>query len=336
MKRRTAALVVALALSSISISCLGRYLRLGVDDQEGRDLLRRSRITYADRDGLHLARGDGSDASLLLAASRLGERGAVFLPTLSSDGTRLAFAGLVELDVRDSTGQELSVNILSLSGAAVTEWRQVRMTKIAPPGAGRRYEAFTAAGIAWSPDGDRIAVGLRRPVPAGGDLLVVLDAGGEPVRSFNLGDRKFTRVSGVSWFPDGRALALGLEDPADDTGRGLVARLSLEDGDRTAGAIEPIGPGTFPAISPDGRRIAVIDYRNEMWDIVLLSPGGMEMRRFARPAGRALNRPYWSPDGRYLYYYSLASTGPLGLIEINMLRCLDTRDSHVFDLVRLG
>jgi len=336
MKRRTAALLAALALSSISVACLGRYLRLGVDDREGRDLLRRSQITWADRDGLHLARGDGSDASMVLAASRLGDGGAVFLPTLSADGTRLAFAGLVDLDVRDSTGQDLSVNILSLSGAAVTGWRQARMERIAPPGAGRRYEAFTAAGIAWSPGGDRIAVGLRRPVPAGGDLLLVLDAGGEPLRSFPLGDRKFTRVSGISWFPDGRALAIGLEDPADDSGRGLVAGLSLEDGDRPAGAIEPIGPGAFPAISPDGRRIAVIDYRNEMWDIVLLSRGGTEMRRFARPAGRALNRPYWSPDGRYLYYYSLASTGPLGLIEINMLRCLDTRDSRVFDLVRLG
>ncbi len=216
----------------------------------------------------------------------------------------------------------------------MTGWRQVRLEKIAPPGVSGRYEAFDVAALAWSADGERIALGMSRTGTP--DRVVLFDKAGTPLHAYDLGEWRFSRVGGISWFPDGRAIALGLEDPADESGRGLAARMTLEDGTGRAGSIERIGPGAFPAVSPDGRRIAVVDYRDEMWDMVLLTPEGREVRRFARPAGRALNRPFWSPDGRYLYYYSLASTGPLGLIEISMLRCLDTRDSRVFDLVRLG
>lgn len=98
--------------------------------------------------------------------------------------------------------------------------------------------------------------------------------------------------------------------------------------------LETIAPGASPAVSPQGR-IAIVDPKAGLWDFVLLGSDGEEIERFRRPAGRAPSRPFWSPDGRFLYYHSLAATGPLGLIEMTMLRCLDTRDGTVFDLVPL-
>ncbi len=106
MRRRRVALAIGFGLSLLAAGCLGRYLRLGVDDPEGRELLRRSNLAYAKDDGLYLARGDASGERRVLEASDLGEGGALFQPSLSPDGTRLLFAGLTGLDVRDSSGRD--------------------------------------------------------------------------------------------------------------------------------------------------------------------------------------------------------------------------------------
>lgn len=309
--------------------------KLGVADADARQTMQGFTIAYARRNDLYIARGDGSDEALLMRGADLGRGGAIFMPALDPGRGRIAFLSVTDLDVRDSTGSDLSLNLLGIPGrsaagvpAAVA--RRVRLARIAPPAApGGRQEVFTTAGLAWSPGGDRIALGLNRDGPPRGDQVLVLDATGVPQTAYSLGGHELPRVGSFSWTPDGSAIILGLEDASD--GGGLVARLTL-----APAGLTMVGRGRYPALSPDGRSIAVVDDTSGQWDIVLLGADGAEMERFARPAGRALNRLLWSPDGRYLYYHSLASTGPLGLVEVGMLRCLDTRTREVFDLVRLG
>jgi WD40 repeat protein len=320
--------------------CLGRLfgkIELGVDDADARASLAAQRIAFARQDGLYLARGDGSGERKILDSEDLGG-GAVFLPSVTADGKHVVFLSLLDLDVRDSTGRDLALNIVALEGTAVGGWRRVRLEKIAPPPAGGREEVFRAAALAWAPDGSLIAAALRGATSEGDDEVVLFGAGGDPMASYDLGKRRLTRVSSLSWSPDGASLILGLEGNGDAQEAGLVGRLDRSRAGRSglAPALAILAPGQFPALSPDGGRIAVVEAGEGGSDLVVLSASGAEIDRYRRPAGRAPNRLFWSADGRYLYYYSLASTGPLGLLEITMLRCLDTRNRRVFDLVRLG
>lgn len=342
MRRPAPALAVAALTLAGSAACLtSRVYGLGVTDESARATLRPSPLAFADRNDLYVARGDGSDARLLVAGRQIGRGGAIFLPMPAPGGRRLLFLSVVDLDVRESTGRDLSLNILDLDGAdpagsSIAAWRRIRLEKIAAPGPEDRQEIFTVAAAAWSRDGSRIALGINRPASTGGDAILLLDAEGRPAMLYDLGGRDLCRVSSIAWTADGTALVFGAESEAEGGGTlGVVLRLDLTDPGPRAALVE-LGPGRYPAISPDGSRIAVVDDRAGQWDLLLLDMKGREIDRFVRPAGRALNRPQWSTDGRYLYYYSLASTGPLGLFEITMLRCLDTFSRRVFDLARLG
>jgi len=313
-------------------------------DAEARAALRRSTIVFSKRNDLYLARGDGSGAARLLSGLEIGPGGAIFIPALTLDGRRLAFLSVVGLEARESVGRELSLHIITLSGerpgeARVAAWDQVRLDRIALPDAAGSHSVFTAAAAGWAADGGRIALGLNRPAAAGGDAVLILTSEGRPTVLYALGSRELPPVGSISWLPDGSGLILGLESPDAETG--LAARLLFPngpDGSSSTGeaaTLEIVGTGSYPALSHEGTRIAVIAASGGAADLVMLSPDGQEIDRFARPAGRAPTRPFWSPDGRYLYYYSLASTGPLGLLDVTVLRCLDTRTRRIFDVASL-
>ncbi|HEY3174578.1 MAG TPA: hypothetical protein VGK94_02325 [Candidatus Polarisedimenticolia bacterium] len=340
-----APLAAAALLAAASGACLtSRVLGLGVQEEPARGTLRSSSIAFAGGNDLYLARGDGSEPRRLIAGSEIGRGGAIFLPMPSPAGERLLFLSILDLDVIDSSGRDLSLNILDLDGrdpstASITAWRQVGLEKIAPPGPKGGQEIFTAAAAAWSRDGSRIALGLNRPASDGGDAILLLDADGTPSELYELGGRDLSRASSIAWTPGGVSLLFGAESEAgDERTIGVVMLLDLAATGQRAGParLTELGPGRYPSLSPDGSRIAVVDDRAGQWDLLVLDMRGHEIDRFVRPAGRGLNRPQWSADGRYLYYYSLASTGPLGLVEITMLRCLDTFSRRVFDLARLG
>ena len=329
---RAASLVTAGALL-LAPGCSGRPLKLGVDDAIARSALRATTITFAKDRGLYLARGDGSGEKRLLAGEKLGAGGTVFLPAIAPGGSRLLFLGATDLEVRDSTARALSLNILTLESTRFTAWRQIMLEKIAPPGPDGRQEIFAVAAAAWSREGDRVALGLSRDTDHGGDAVAVFDARGGPVAVYSLGERELARVSSICWFAGGRSLILGMA--GDDDVEGRVARLDLPDPGGSATLVD-LGVGQYPALEPGDGRLAVLDHSGGQWDMVLLSTDGEELQRYPGLAGRAPHLPYWSTTGRYLYYYSLASIGPLGLIEIRILRCLDTRSREIFDLVRLG
>ena len=340
--RGLSAACLAAILSLLPAACISRHLAAGVTDESSRAALRVGVIVYVKQDGLYLARGDGSGARRLLAGNDAGGQLTILHAALSPAADRVAFLSVNDLDVRERTGRGLSLQILTLThpadpAAAVSGWRRSQLEKIAPPGPGGRQEIFTAAALAWSRDGSRIAIGLNRPPAAGGDAVLLLDSVGVPLLQYDLAPHDLAPVSSISWTPDSGAVLLGGQiDEGADTATGVILRLEFgESGAARGASITDVGTGRYPVISPDGTRIAVVVERSGTSDLLLLDMSGREVERFPRPAGRGLTRPQWSADGRYLYYYSLASTGPLGLVDITMLRCLDTRTRQVFDLARL-
>ncbi len=329
--RAGAALLAAAGVAAIATGCAGSK-NFGVTDPSARSDLGAHRIVYAKEGSLYLARGDGTRPDRLMRGEDLGPGGTIFLPALSEDRSRVLFIGALDLDVHDSTASRLQLNILDVDGERVERWRSIVLDRILPAGAGGRYEIFDIAAAAWSLDGNRIALGLNLPRQHGGDAVMIFDAEGTPVSRIALGDRSLPRVGSIGWMGP-ESLIVGLEGKGG--GQARVARLDVGAGAETTARLIDVAPGDYPAFAPSLDRIAAVESRDGQWDIVVRDPAGGEIDRYVRPAGRAPNRPFWSGDGRYLYYYSLASTGPLGIVEITMLRCLDTRSRRVYDLVWL-
>lgn len=335
------AVVWLTVLSALPGCFVSRLENLGVRDEAAREELARLTIVLVKDNDLYLARGDGTGAVKMISSAEVGHAAACFMPAIDAGGRRILFLSIVDLEVRDSTGRDLALNILTLDaplapGVGISSWRRIRLEKIAPPGADGRQEIFTVAGAAWSRDGRRVALGLNRAATAGGDAVVLLDEEGRPLSEYDMPGSDLARVSAISWTNDGRSIILGLAGASDS--EGMVARLDLPSVDPPRGAptIVALAPGRYPSLAPDGMRIATVVNRSGQSDIVLLGLDGKETARFERPAGRAPSTPFWSTSGRYLYYYSLGATGPLGLIDVNILRCLDTRTRQVFDLMRVS
>jgi TolB protein len=146
-------------------------------------------------------------------------------------------------------------------------------------------------GLAWSPDGRRIAFMSDRD----GDFdIYVVDLDGS-------GQRNLTRKPGFDkdpvWSPDGRRIAfvssIDERHPdrrqeiyvmnADGSGRRLLAR------------------GHGAAWSPDGRKIAFRSDRDGNGEIYVMNANGTGQRRLTRnPASDGA--PVWSPDGRKILF----------------------------------
>ncbi len=331
MRPRARALAAGIAgLLALSPACAWRLENLGVTDPAARGDLASFAITYVKRGDLFVARGDGTGARRLLPASLAGPGGVIFLPDLAPRGRRLLFLSGAGLDPADSTARDLALNVFEIEDLRIASWRRALLTRLLPPDATGRQRVLAVAGVDWSRDGERIALGLSRGPGENGDAVALFDAAGSPLAHIVLPGRRLGRGGSLAWLSD-EALLLGLEEEAEPSGG--LARLDLHD--LRAPRLERLAAGRYPAVDHSGSRIAAIVEREGSWEVILMDPQGRPLRRIPRPAGRAPGRLWWAPDGRWLYFQSQAATGPLGLLNVEVLRCLDTGTGRVFDLVRL-
>ncbi|MGX1668452.1 amidohydrolase family protein [Streptomyces sp. NPDC055400] len=138
---------------------------------------------------------------------------------------------------------------------------------------------------ALSPDGRRIAFAALNA------LWIGDTSGGRPPRK--VVQAPATRyVLAPTWTADGEALLY-----ADDRdGLFAVRRHALASGDEKVLAT---GGRVFPALSPDGRRLACLDMTGNL--VVRDLPEGSERILATALGGGGLpGRPSWSPDGRYV------------------------------------
>ncbi len=335
--RRPVCFLLLLAL----VGCAHCAARQGGLNADAVSDLRREKVCWASRDGIYIARGDGSNSARIVKAVDLRKDASVLLPSMPSTGAdRLLFLSLLDLNPGDATGTALTLNILDLEGDRIEFWRHISLAKIVAADPGGRYSLFSVPAAAWSPDGRHIVLALRREGPAG-DAVLLMDGEGSPTAVIDIAPERLARGTSLSWGPTLGTLYVGLQGPpGQDTGvigvlgwKGFGAGVVRWDPRREIARkwVLVSGPGAYPAVSSEGR-IAVV----EPGDVVsLLGRDGARVDRLEGAEGRAKNRLFWSRDGRYLYYYTLIPSGPLGLGQVTVLRCLDTLGGGDFDLVRL-
>ncbi|MFJ4688775.1 amidohydrolase family protein [Streptomyces sp. NPDC088789] len=123
-------------------------------------------------------------------------------------------------------------------------------------------------------------------------------------------------VSAPAWTADGKALVY-----ADDRdGLFAVRRRDLTTG---ADTVLAAGGRIFPALSPDGTRLACLDISGNL--LVRDLPGGTE-RVLAAPLGTGglPGRPSWSPDGRYVALCDRNRLNRRFREGYNLIRVVDT------------
>jgi hypothetical protein len=190
-------------------------------------------------------------------------------------------------------------------------------------------------GIAWSPDGSRVAF-YRQTGTLTADVFVA-DADGSHLRNLSRGTAGFSWAP--TWSPDGTRIAYVASDPAqeqlvtirpDGSGREPVPNTSVDPNSQLQSpAWSPDGQwigyslndglhlirpaGTDPrfllanavgfAWSPDGNRIAFS--RDE--DLAIASSDGTDIRFVTRTRDAFEGAASWSPDGSQLVYESVGN-----------------------------
>ncbi|WP_329599383.1 amidohydrolase family protein [Streptomyces pseudovenezuelae] len=162
---------------------------------------------------------------------------------------------------------------------------------------------------ALSPNGRSVAFAALNSLWTAGT------SGGRPPRKVL--QVPYTRyVLGPTWTPDGTGLLY-----ADDRdGLFAVRRRDLDSGEETVLAD---GGRVFPALSPDGTRLACLDMSGNL--VVRDLPDGGE-HTLAAPlgAGGLPGRPSWSPDGRYVALCDRNRLNQRFREGYNLIRVVDT------------
>ncbi|AZQ39130.1 amidohydrolase [Streptomyces cyaneochromogenes] len=162
---------------------------------------------------------------------------------------------------------------------------------------------------ALSPDGRGVAFAALNALWTGGTT-----GGRAPRKVLQVPATRY--VLAPAWTPDGTALVY-----ADDRdGLFAVRRRDLGSGEETVLAG---GGRVFPALSPDGRRLACLDMSGNL--VVRDLPDGAE-QVLAAPlgAGGLPGRPSWSPDGRYVALCDRNRLNQRFREGYNLIRVVDT------------
>lgn len=185
----------------------------------------------------------------------------IFCPVWSPDGRNIAYRTI------DSSGGG-GIHLISVDGG-----RQTRILA----------EAGIEDPIGWAPDSERIA--FARKVEENSEICVLHASGNvEPIIT---GESK--NIS-PSWSNDGREIVFC----STRSGEREIWSKNLESG--RLKQLATIGGISYPAISPDGKRIAFIQREQGLF---ILNRESGDVTRAGAPE-KVYFRPAWSPDGQFL------------------------------------
>ena len=221
-------------------------------------------------------RPDGSGLEPLTSGAR-----SHLSPTVSPDGTKIAFVGF-DWDGASDDWHE-AIYVMDSDGTNV---REIRTAGEPSP--------VSVTELAWSPDGSSIGF-IQRYDPDNGDapgkLWLMAPDGSNAHRLLDV------PVESFAWSPDGARIAY---TPVTLVGNRWVTEMWVMDAD--GGGAAPLtttdGSPRSPEWSPDGSRIAFLSEDGAARTIEVVGVGGTE-RTLLVPGDR-VNSFAWSPDGSRL------------------------------------
>lgn len=277
---------------------------------------------WVDADRIGYVSG-GPDGGLEFDNGTAGSRGRFGNPSWSRDGRRVVFHRDVETDwlpprFPDWPSPEPRFRLIRTGIFPTYSPAGDRMACNSEPGAVLRNNSLLVMNSdganrsviykdaeknpiapAWSPKGDRIAVGLGRffqklDGPAVADIAV-MDADGRNLKVLTGGKGNY---GFPSWSPDGRRLVCRVAD-------GKTSGLRLIDAD--TGHSEDLKTGSapvnFPAWSPAGDVIAFTNYIDRDFELCTIKPDGTGFQRLTNSPGSDAHCA-WSPDGQWIAFTS--------------------------------
>jgi dipeptidyl aminopeptidase/acylaminoacyl peptidase len=164
----------------------------------------------------------------------------------------------------------------------------------------------------WSPDGRQFAYALDQPYTGqptqqwGSDIILAAsDGNGE--RTVLKRPASGFKIEGLAWVPDGSAMLAGIVETTIRDGRFISQEFRIERVELASGARTPLVPAaTYPAVSPDGARIAYTSYGEGdtpggLW---IARPDGADARLIVPTTGKFATAyyPRYSPDGRTIAF----------------------------------
>ena len=201
-------------------------------------------------------------------------------PAWSLGGTKIAFDRSISLDGR--TGGKFVIYVMSADGSGLRKLTRSRANDAQP---------------AWSPDGRRIAFVSDRD---GNSEIYVMNTDGS-------GQRNLTQNRAAdaypAWSPDGKGIAFATARD-DRTGRctdpsacNLEIYVMNPDGAKQRRLTRDPAADSFPAWSPDGRKIAFASRRDRNFEIYVMNADGGGQKRLTRnPLDDTV--PAWQPMPR--------------------------------------
>jgi dipeptidyl aminopeptidase/acylaminoacyl peptidase len=295
-----AALLLA-ALLALSLGLVGSHPPRPLEAQ---------RLVFIRNGDIWVANTDGSAARLVVAHQAAAAASSSCLGVLwSPDGSRLAT--LLEADLQESRGSR-TIAILTDVGAAV----------------GTIDVELGPMAMAWSPDGDHLAVFAPS---AGGASLQIFGRDGGLERALALPSQARpsngeTPTPSVKWSPDGQTLAISVSCPcgSDSQHTWTVA----VDGSSTAEIHDPGGRNVSSvAWSPNGNKLTMASGDQDSGELWVAGTDGSSVQRIATTFGQIVEVSGWSPDGTWIAFFDSA---------IDVVRADGSGDTFRFGASSLG
>ena len=230
------------------------------------------------------------------------EVGQQFSPTISPDGTKVAY-------VWNGDGAHYNIYIKPASGGTPFRFTKDDSPDLHP---------------SWSPDGKTIA--LLHQSPAETNLVLkTLDGGAERILrrlqdplSLWSSVNPLSGCQSPSWTPDGRQIVL-TDSLGSTKGFGLVSISTSTGDERTLTSAPGDDQDCYSRVSPDGRTIAFVRYLSHwVGDIFTIDSDGRNLRQLTHDS-RDVRGLDWTPDGQQIIFasrlrgaYELRSISPRG------------------------